>query len=343
MPRPTLEKPNPKLVKIPGRRKYYIRWTENRRSKVASTGTESEAEAEQCLNAFVASINALPDQPTISDLLDLRLKARGPYVANVKNLTTFAKPLKKYFGHYQPHQVTPAVQAGYIGFRGGKIPTVKRELEELRAALAVVDDPPKIIIPKAAPPRERFLSQEEGKRLADCAGAAHIRLFILIGLSTGARKGAILGLTWDRVDLKHRRIDFRDPEKRETKKRRGVVRISPELVAALRDQKQFARTKNVIEFHGKPVGDIRYGFRLAAERAEVPWATAHIMKHSVISWLAEDGFTIDQIADFTATNRQTVDRIYRKFNPDYLSDLAESLSKKVFAPTPLALTNSENG
>ena len=131
-------------------------------------------------------------------------------------------------------------------------------------------------------------------------------------------------------------MDFRDPMKQETKKRRGVVRIGSKLVAALRDQKDFARTKNVIEFHGRPVGDIRYGFRLAAERAGVPWATAHIMKHSVISWLAEDGFTIDQIADFTATNRQTVDRIYRKFNPDYLSDLAESLSKKVFAPTPLA-------
>jgi len=42
-------------------------------------------------------------------------------------------------------------------------------------------------------------------------------------------------------------------------------------------------------------------------------------------------------------SRQTVDRIYRKFNPDYLSDLAESLSKKVFAPTPLALTKPENG
>jgi len=67
------------------------------------------------------------------------------------------------------------------------------------------------------------------------------------------------------------------------------------------------------------------------------------MKHSVISWLAEDGFTIDQIADFTATNRQTVDRIYRKFNPDYLSDLADSLSKKVFAPTALSLTKPENG
>ena len=326
----------PRLIKITGRRKWYITWTENRRSKVVSTGTENKAEADASLTAFIASIHALPDQPTVADLLDHRIESRTPYVANPKNLKQFAKPLREYFGKYQPHQITPAIQAGYIPYRNGKVPAIKRELEELRAALAVVDDPPKIIIPKAAPPRERFMTQDEGKRLADCAGAAHIRLFILIGLSTGARKGAILGLTWDRVDLKHRRIDFRDPLKQETKKRRGVVRISPELVAALRDQKQFARTKNVIEFHGKPVGDIRYGFQIAAAKAGIPWATAHIMKHSVISWLAEDGFTIDQIADFTTTNRQTVDRIYRKFNPDYLSDLAESLSKKVFAPTPLA-------
>ena len=332
----------PRLIKITGRRKWYITWTENRRSKVVSTGTENKAEADACLTAFIASIHALPDQPTVADLLDHRIKTRTPYVANPKNLKQFAKPLREYFGGYQPHQITPAIQAGYIPYRNGKVPAIKRELEELRAAVKGYDAP-KIVIPATPPPRERFLSQEEGNRLVDGAGAAHIRLFILIGLSTGARKGAILGLTWDRVDLKRRRLDFRDPEKQETKKRRGVVRVSPELVAALRDQKQFARTKHVIEFHGRPVGDIRYGFRLAAERAGVPWATAHIMKHSVISWLAEDGFTIDQIADFTATNRQTVDRIYRKFNPDYLSDLAESLSKKVFAPTPLALTKPENG
>lgn len=325
-----------KLVKIKGRRKWYIAWTERRRSKVASTGTESKTGAEEYLAAFIAAQHAPPDDPTISNLLDLRIKSRTPYVANPKNLKQFAKPLRKYFGRYRPHQITPAIQAGYISYRNGKTPTIKRELEELRAALAVVEDPPKIIIPKSSPPRERFLSQAEGNSLANAAGSAHIRLFILIGLSTGARKGAILGLTWDRVDLKRRRLDFRDPEKRETKKRRGVVRISHELVAVIHDQKQFARTDYVIEFHGKQVGDIRYGFARAAEKAKVPWATAHIMKHSAISWLAEEGYTIDQIADFTATSPATVDRIYRKFNPDYLSDLADSLSKRVFAPTVLA-------
>ena len=51
------------------------------------------------------------------------------------------------------------------------------------------------------------------------------------------------------------------------------------------------------------------------------------LKHSVISWLAEAKFTVDQISDMTATHPNTVRRIYRKFSPDYLEDVATSLSK----------------
>jgi hypothetical protein len=35
---------------------------------------------------------------------------------------------------------------------------------------------------------------------------------------------------------------------------------------------------------------------------------------------------VDQIADFTATSRETVARVYRKVNPESLRDMAESLA-----------------
>ena len=79
-------------------------------------------------------------------------------------------------------------------------------------------------------------------------------------------------------------------------------------------------------------------FKKAAGDAGVSWATPHILKHTAISWLAELGWTVDQIADFTETNPDTVRRIYRKFSPDYLQDVSKSLSNRLFAPTPLAQT-----
>ncbi len=86
------------------------------------------------------------------------------------------------------------------------------------------------------------------------------------------------------------------------------------------------------------VESVQKAFKKAATDAGVSWATPHILKHTAISWLAELGWTVDQIADFTETNPDTVRRIYRKFSPDYIQDVSESLSNRLFAPTPLAQT-----
>ena len=75
--------------------------------------------------------------------------------------------------------------------------------------------------------------------------------------------------------------------------------------------------------------DIKRAFNEAADKAGLSWATPHTLKHSVISWLAEDKFTVDQISDMTATHPNTVRRIYRKFSPDYLEDVATSLAKTI--------------
>ena len=57
-----------------------------------------------------------------------------------------------------------------------------------------------------------------------------------------------------------------------------------------------------------------------------------MLKHSVISWLAEDGYTVDRISDMTGTDAPTVRRIYRKVNPESLEDMATSLAEGFLHP-----------
>jgi hypothetical protein len=40
------------------------------------------------------------------------------------------------------------------------------------------------------------------------------------------------------------------------------------------------------------------------------------------------GHSIDQISDMTATTQETVTRVYRKWSPEYLSSLAETLAPR---------------
>ena len=106
--------------------------------------------------------------------------------------------------------------------------------------------------------------------LLHAAHRPHIKLFILIGMTTGARRGAILDLAWTRVKLDEGVIDFHYPNKFITKKRRSVVPIRQKLITALREAKSMATTTSVIEWNGKPVKSIKTAFqKLQTVRAAV--------------------------------------------------------------------------
>jgi integrase len=85
---------------------------------------------------------------------------------------------------------------------------------------------------------------------------------------------------------------------------------------------------------------VRRAFRAAVARAGLPaWLGPHVLKHSVISWLAEAGFPADLIGDLTETDPRTVRRIYRKVRPDALRPLAAALASGLpTGPAPVART-----
>ncbi len=106
-------------------------------------------------------------------------------------------------------------------------------MQALRAALRwaagrgkLIAAVPPLTMPERPPARDRWLTREEAARLVAACGSHHVRLFVLLALHTAARAGAILALTWDRVDMERRRIDFREPDRPETRKRRVAVPIN---------------------------------------------------------------------------------------------------------------------
>ncbi len=344
----------PKLVNVPNRRKLYVQWTPpgSRRTKVQSTGIEGRADAPPegalvWLDDFISAQDALPAEPTLGELIDARVSEAKGRVTQHKKMTEFASQLKRRIGHLHPDAWTPQRNSRYIRERGSPA-SARRELQELRSALLLHSHtepgflPPRVAYPPERSPREHYITREQAKRLLEAARSVfHLWLFILLARTTGRRKGAILDLTWDRTDLERGVLDFRNPDRQETKKRRGVVKIAPAVVAVLAQAKEVKQTDCVIEYAGRQIKDIKKGFRLAVERAGLPsWVTPHVLKHSVISWLAEDGYSVDRISDMTDTDPKTVRRIYRKVNPESLEDMAESLASDLIVPTPSALSDS---
>jgi integrase len=50
--------------------------------------------------------------------------------------------------------------------------------------------------------------REQVATLLNKAKSHHLRLFILLAVSTAARSGALLDLTWSQIDFKEQLIDF---------------------------------------------------------------------------------------------------------------------------------------
>jgi integrase len=164
----------------------------------------------------------------------------------------------------------------------------------------------------------------------------HIARFILIGLYTGARAGAIASASpyaepgRSHVDLE-RGIFYRKPiGKRTTKKRQTPAPIPPRLHTHLRrwrDRKLIATC--FVEFNGKPVASVKKGFKTSVGLARLPGnVTPHTLRHAAATWLMQRGVSIWEPAGFLGMSPEVLQDTYGHHHPDYLQGAAPQSAKR---------------
>lgn len=262
-------------------------------------------------------------------LLDRYLTDRWP--GGAPNAERFARaPLVRHFPAVD--DITADSVRRYVAGRGVKPTTAARELTVLRAALHhavaenIIDRAPTVTVPPPGPARDRWLTREEAGRLLDACHEDHLRLFIMLGLHTGARRGAILDLTWFQVDLERDRIDYNAPGRPQTQKRRPVVPINGPLHDALSAARKVAVAANVVEYRGKKVAGIRRSFAVACRRAGLEDVIPHTLRHTAATWMAQAGVSIVEIAQILGQSIQRTTERYIKHHPDYLRAGVDALA-----------------
>jgi len=154
----------------------------------------------------------------------------------------------------------------------------------------------------------------------------HVKLFAILAATTGARMGAILSLTWDRVDLERGLIHYQDPTALKTKKGRATTPINALARGALTEAYSGALTPFVIEWAGQRVQSIKKALATAGARAGTPWVTAHVFRHSAASIMAESGVPMGEIAAMLGhADSRTTERTYARFSPAYLRGASSKL------------------
>lgn len=242
----------------------------------------------------------------------------------------------------------------------------RRDLEDLRAAihhhaerelhLGLID----VYLPPRSGARTRFLTRDEAAKLLwTCwrhgravrlpkgrnKGATvesafhdlrHLARFILLGLYTGSRSGAILsasvraGADRSFVDLDTGIFFRRADGTAETSKRQPPAPLPPRLLAHLRRwERKKIIADHVVEWQGAPVASVKTAWQHAVRLAGLdPGVTPHTLRHTAATWLMQNGVSIWTAAHYLGMSEEMIRRVYGHLHPDYLQEAAAGITRK---------------
>jgi integrase len=243
---------------------------------------------------------------------------------------------KRVWGNPPIHTLTVEVLDHYRALRlGEKVgpATINREMATLKHALSKAVEWKLLrktareeltAIKKYQEPdgRLRYLSGEaEAERLLQACDAS-LRPIVLTALHTGMRKGELLGLTWDLVDMTHGFIRLKQTKN-------GKARALPfnetlwSLFSGLRMRQDVPWV-----FHdaaGNRWNDIRHPFDGACEGAGLTDFHFHDLRHTFASWLMMRGVPLATVSNLLGHTSPTMTLRYAHLSPKHLTSAVRVL------------------
>lgn len=304
--------------------------------------TDDAREANRIAPALYAELTK-PQGRTVADLWSAYCvdKAGKPIATTMKYTW---KAIGPHFGHRDGEDVTKAECLAYIAERraqGKSDGTTHTELGHLRTVLVwaqknrLIAHAPDIERPNKPAPKDRHLTKDEVRAMLAAASLPHVKLSIHLMLATAARIGAILELTWDRVDMTRRLIYLHNPDERGRRKGRATIPINDTLFAVLQDAKGGAMSECVVEWAGKRVLSVKKSIATAAKAAGLEEVSPHVFRHTSAVWMAEAGIPITEIAQFLGHSNPSITyRVYARYSPNHLRNAAKTLEVGLYEVLP---------
>lgn len=236
--------------------------------------------------------------------------------------------MDRLLGNFFEHRDRPVSAMGedgfvsrYLTWRAGVSETTAiRELRVVQAALrwgAKAGLVPPMVLGLPSVPlkvRDRFLTRDEVQGLLAAPKPAHLDLFIRLALNTAGRAGALMELTWSRVDIPGRLVHLEDPSIRGKHKGRATVKISQEFSAFLSSVPH--EGERVIS--GRNIRGISYDLGKLASSLGMVGVSPHVLRHTAATFMARSGVGIWEISKFLGhSSVLTTERIYAHHTPEF--------------------------
>lgn len=161
--------------------------------------------------------------------------------------------------------------------------------------------------------RDKILSKEQFDRLIECSPRL-TKCLLITAFYTGMRRGEILALTWNKVNMERRLICLEAADTKDREPRQ--IPISEPLYEVLKSIPKAVHDNHVFQYKGKPVSDIRTGLIKACKAAQIPYGrfvkdgfVFHDLRHTFNTYMRKAGVPESLIMDITGhSTREMFDR-----------------------------------
>lgn len=290
------------------------------------------------------------DTVSLAEVMRVYVMERAPTVNRPKLIADHITALTPFWAHRMVSSIKGKTCRDFAASRSTKS-MARHELETLRAAVNYfhkeygLDPVPAFTMPEKQRARERWLSRGEAAALLwQARRTPHVARFILIGLYTGTRSGAILGLSWlpsiktGWVDIEAGVLHRSGSGQRQTNKRKPPAAIPDRLLAHLRRWKRLdGSMRTVINWNGSSVLSVKKSFHSAAKNAKLGQVVngkfktdviPHTLRHTCSTWLMQAGVEPWQAAGFLGMTVEMLERTYGHHSPVYQKGAADALSRR---------------
>jgi integrase len=179
------------------------------------------------------------------------------------------------------------------------------------------------------PPKNRFLSPTEQKALLVAARDSHwnkLYLLVLFALTTGARRGELLKLTWKDLDFSHRTARLHTSKNKEP-------RLLPLLGPVIEELMQFREANDHLVFPSTidphTSFDFKKAWRKALREAALSHLRFHDLRHTAASNMVASNRTLFETGTLLGHKQSSTTMRYAHLAHQHTSKMAEDVWESI--------------
>jgi integrase len=138
------------------------------------------------------------------------------------------------------------------------------------------------------------------------------------------RRGEILSLKWEQVDLRHGYISLDDTKSGEGRQ----IPMNQTLIETFSEMPRGFESKYVFSNrNGDPLTDIKHSFNTALRKAEIHNATFHTLRHTCASHLVMNGVDVTSVKELLGRKSLSMTMRYSHLAPGHTKKAVNILDK----------------